>query len=276
MRPSRTWYKAIERSARRRPGVIGVVCSLLLWIAVSKWKMIGPTLVASPIEVARVLKQSAIGRISQEENIFIQVSATIARVLIGWVLSLVAGVLLGAVLGVATRIYQTCEPILEFVRSIPPIMVFPLFLVAFNYGEQAYLFTIIFGCIPLIALTVARGFQQMSYVRLEILTMFRVPKRVRVLARFMEVLPSGVLAARLAFSICIIVAVVSEMVFTPRNDLAIGSLAKQAEMAFHTPVFFAALLVIGIVGYAGNLGIRKCEERLGFVKERNISDRSQE
>jgi NitT/TauT family transport system permease protein len=255
----------------RHPGIVGVSLCLLLWLAVARWQIIGPTLIASPIEVARVIADSASGHISRDENVFIQTYATIKRVLIGWSIALVVGIIIGALLGLASAAYDAVEPVVEFFRSIPPIMLFPLFLVAFNYGEEAYVSTIAFGCVPLIALTVARGFQQTSIVRLELLKVFRVPRKVRTLAQFMEVLPSCVLAARLAFSISIIVAVVSEMVFTPRNGTALGSLAKNAEIAFHTPVFIAAMLTIGLFGYGGNLTIRKIEERLGFARPSTTS-----
>lgn len=257
----------------KHPGILGVSFCLLLWFVVVRWHIIGPTLIASPSEVVRVVIDSASARISRDENVFIQTYATIKRVLVGWSIALVVGIIVGALLGLLSAAYDAIEPVVEFFRSIPPIMLFPLFLVAFNYGEEAYISTIAFGCVPLVTLTVARGFQQTSLVRLELLKVFRVPKRVRTFAQFMEVLPSCVLAARLAFSISIIVAVVSEMVFTPRDGTALGSLAKNAEIAFHTPVFIAAILVIGLFGYAGNVAIRKLEERLGIARTNAISRR---
>lgn len=265
------WWKYLQLGLYKHPGILGTSGCFLLWIVVTHWRLIGPTLIASPMEVIHVIADSASGRLSRGENVFIQASATIARILVGWSLSLLAGIIVGAILGLVATAYRMVEPVIEFFRSIPPIMVFPLFLVTFNFGEEAYVSTIAFGCIPLVALTVARGFQQMSSVRLEILKVFRVSTKVRLLAELMEILPSCVLAARLAFSISIIVAVVSEMVFTPRNGMALGTLAKEAEIAFQTPVLIAAVLIIGLFGYAGNIGIRKLEERLGYAKANGTS-----
>ena len=245
------------------PGFLGVFCFLLFWFIVCRWRLVGSTLIASPQEVYRVVADSARSRLPPEDNLFTQTFATIGRILLGWSLSLGIGITLGAIFGLVSAVYKIIEPLVEFFRSIPPVMVFPLLLVMFNYSEKAYVSTIAFGCIPLVILTVVRGFQQMSYIRLELLKTFQVSNKVRLLAAFMEILPSFVLAARLAFSISIIIAVVSEMVFTPRNGRAIGSLAKNAEIAFQTPVFISALLIIGLFGYAGNFGIRKLEERLG-------------
>jgi ABC-type nitrate/sulfonate/bicarbonate transport system permease component len=44
----------------------------------------------------------------------------------------------------------------------------------------------------------------------------------------MEIAPSAFLGARITFSMSLVIAVVSEMIFTPRSGLAIGSLAKRA------------------------------------------------
>jgi ABC-type nitrate/sulfonate/bicarbonate transport system permease component len=264
------WWKYSKVTLTRFPRITGALCCLLLWLIVSRLGLIGPTLIATPMEVARIIIDSALARLSEDENVFFHAGATIVRVLIGWSLSLLFGICIGAILGLTSTAYKIIEPVVDFFRSIPPIMVFPLFLVAFNYGEEAYISTIVFGCTPLVALTVARGFQQMSVVRLELLKVYRASTKVRLLAKMMEVLPSCILAARLAFSISIIIAVVSEMVFTPRNGKALGTLAKEAEIAFHTPIFITATLIIGLFGYAVNFGIGWLEERLGPAPSKGI------
>jgi ABC-type nitrate/sulfonate/bicarbonate transport system permease component len=255
----------------RHPGFFGAAFCFAVWFIISKLGLVGPTLIASPLEVWRVLLDSASGKIIIEENVFIQTWATIGRVLSGWSISLLIGIAIGALVGLTSQTYKALEPVIEFFRSIPPIMAFPLFLVLFNYNEGAYISTIAFGCIPLVVLTVARGFQQVSVVRLELLTVFRSSWKIRILSQFMEVLPSCVLAARLSLSISIIVAIVSEMVFTPRDGKALGSLAKQAEIAFHTPVFIAAVIIIGTFGYTCNVVIRKFERRIGYSGNKSSS-----
>ena len=67
------------------------------------------------------------------------------------------GIILGLILGGVKRALSIFEPVVDFTRSIPPILAFPLFLVAFNYAKGAYVWTVVFGCLPIVILTVSKG-----------------------------------------------------------------------------------------------------------------------
>jgi len=138
-------------------------------------------------------------------------------------------------------------------------MAFPLLLIAFNFGTPAYIWAIAFGCLPIVILTVARGVQSLDHTRQELLVLHQVAKPIRLLASVVEILPSTFLAARVTFSFSLIVALVTEMVFTPRSGLGLGSLAKDSEISFDTPTFYACVLVLGIFGYGVNVLLRHAE-----------------
>ncbi|MCZ7679934.1 MAG: ABC transporter permease subunit [Sandaracinaceae bacterium] len=177
-------------------------------------------------------------------------------------ISLGVGLLIGLGVGARRLVYAGTEPLIEVARSVPPIMLFPVLLVAFDFADSAYVGTIVFGCTPVMVITVARGMQALSRSKLEVLHLHRARAAVRALALVMEILPSVVLGARVTLSIALVIAVVTEMVFTPRSGIALGALAKEAEIAFDTPVLYAALVVIASVGYLANVTLRALEERL--------------
>jgi ABC-type nitrate/sulfonate/bicarbonate transport system permease component len=244
----------------RHSGLVGVLCMLLVWVILSR--LLGNTLVAKPWEVARALYDSLRGTVPSDQNIILHAAWTLKRSIAGWLISLFLGGVLGILLGSSSAIYRITEPVVEFARAIPPILAFPLLLVVFNYGEEAYIWSIIYGSVAIIILSVARGVQSISPERTDTLKVFKIQGSLKTFALFMEIFPSLVLGARLAFSVSLIVAVVTEMVFTPRNGLALGAMVKDAEMAFRTQIFYGAIIVIGTFGYLGNVAMRKLENYL--------------
>ncbi len=232
---------------------ISVMFILLLWGVVTSFALIDQTLLAGPVETFRVIIAG--------DQIFIHAWHTIIRALEGWSVALVLGGFIGLAIGMAGNFFKAIEPLMEFLRAIPPVMAFPLFLVGFNYGEGAYIWTVIFGCFPIMMLTVSRGFQQISKDKLELLALYHVKKRLRLMSCFMESLPHIFLGGRLTLSFALVIAVVTEMIFTPRSGFALGALARDAEINFDTPTFYAAVLVIGGFGYFANVALRKIHQK---------------
>ena len=109
----------------------------------------------------------------KSEKFHVHTIATIKRALTGWFVAGVFGILIGVIIGSVYRLYTSTEIVSEFIRAIPPILAFPLLLVAFNYGEQAYIWTIIFGCFPVMLLTVAKGVADVPQSRIDVLKVFQ-------------------------------------------------------------------------------------------------------
>jgi ABC-type nitrate/sulfonate/bicarbonate transport system permease component len=257
---------------RRRQGLVAGLLLLIVWHLVSKFGFIGSTLLATPSEVWAVLIRSLLGRTKHGANVFHHAYWTAERALIGCAISVLIGSVIGGLLGGVRVLYRTFEPIVEFARAIPPVMAFPLLLVAFNFGEPAYIWTIVYGGAPVVIITVAQGVHAIPRPRLEMLKINEVSRGVWALVMFMEILPACVLGARLAFSFSLIIAVVTEMVFTPRNGYGLGSVAKDAEIAFETPEFYCLVIVVGILGYVANVVIKELERTMAGNSRRELTD----
>jgi len=122
--------------------------------------------------------------------------------------------------------------------------------------------TIVFGTVPVMALTVARGTQALDVGRIRLLKIFGARRLVVGIALVLDALPAYFLGARLAFAIALVISVVSEMVFRPGSGLAIGALSKDYQMNFETPRIYACVILVGLVGYVGNLLLRLLEDYL--------------
>jgi ABC-type nitrate/sulfonate/bicarbonate transport system permease component len=59
---------------------------------------------------------------------------SLARLLAGFALATVLGVALGVVVGSSRRLRAACEPVLEFLRAIPPPVLVPIFILVAGIG----------------------------------------------------------------------------------------------------------------------------------------------
>ncbi|WP_338430900.1 ABC transporter permease [Synechococcus elongatus] len=248
----------MKQIARRYPLLFILPVLFLIWQITAGYGLVGKSLLANPKEVIEVLLQGFYPS-SGGQAIYAHALETIARALSGWSLSLIIGLILGTILGISSLTYRSSEPILEFIRAIPPIMFFPLFLVAFDFGSPAYIWTITIGCLPIMTLSVSRGIQNLDYSRLELLKVHDVASSIRTLASVIEILPSALFGARLTLSLSLIISVVTEMVFSPKTGYALGALAKDSQISFETAKFYACILILGTFGYFMNAIIRQIE-----------------
>ena len=249
------------RFLRSHPYAVTTIVLLAGWYLITRGGLVGKSLLASPSEVVAVLADG-FHPTGQAKAVYHHAWDTACRGLAGWGIALGLGSLAGLVMGMSSIIYRACEPLVEFARAIPPIMAFPLLLVACDFGPASYVWTIAIGCLPIMLLSVSRGIQHMDHARLDLLDMHGASRPLRIAISVIEILPATLFGARLTFSISLIVTVVTEMVFTPRSGFALGALAKDAQISFDTPTFYACILILGSYGYAANALIRHCEWRL--------------
>jgi sulfonate transport system permease protein len=257
----------MKRLVKRFPVVVTIPLLLLVWWTLARYELVGKSLLASPGEVLAVLGR-AFHPDGANEALFHHARDSLLRALAGWSVSLAFGLLIGLFLGFNPIAHRAVEPVLEFCRSIPPVMAFPPLLVAFSFGEPAYVWAIAVGCLPIAVLTIARGVQSLDRTRGDLLAVHQVARPVRVAATAVEILPSTFLAARVIFSFSIIIALVTEMVFSPRSGFALGALAKDAEVSFDTPTFYACVVVLATYGYSVNALLRRIEWWLSGQKTR--------
>jgi len=239
--------------------LLGFLLLFMIWSLSVYFELLGLTLLAPPSEVFHSIILALSDNAQKGEKVFEHLIFTLDRTFQGWLLASFIGVIVGLVVSINRKIELTFEPIFEFFRSIPPILAFPLFLVAFNYRNDAYIWTIFFGSLPIMILTITKNIKLISKEKIQILKIYKTDNFIYFSSMAMEILPSILLGLRLTFSISLIIAIVTEMVMTPQNGWALGALARDAEMNFDTPLFYASVIAIGTVGFIINVLLKYLE-----------------
>jgi nitrate/nitrite transport system permease protein len=95
-----------------------------------------------------------------EGGIGVQLFTSLQRVALGYVLAAIVGVSIGLIIGVNTFLRRGFDPMIQVLRTIPPLAWLPIALAIFQDGQPASLFLIFITAIWPIVINTAVGVQQ--------------------------------------------------------------------------------------------------------------------
>lgn len=129
------------------------------WALLAKLKVWPPYLFPAPWQVAE-----AIWAGFKDQSFLIGITVTMKRMLIGYSLSVVLGMILG--IGVASNRFleETVGPLLVSLQSLPSICWVPLAILWFGLTEKAILFVVLMGCILSVTIAMEDGRKQMPKI----------------------------------------------------------------------------------------------------------------
>lgn len=185
---------------------------------------------------------------------------SLGRLLAGWLLAVVAGIAIGVLLGSSRRARDYLEPIVHFLRAIPPPALIPVFIVLLGIGDAMKVALIAFGVAWPIILNTADGVASVEPVLLDTARAFRLTGRERLLGVVLPAAAPRIFAGlRVSLSIAVILMVISELVATLDG---VGFELVQAQRSFRTLDAWAIVLLLGIIGYALNALLAAVERRV--------------
>jgi len=140
--------------------IIGILGIIILWQIISLLGFFNPIYFASPYEVF-----TEIIKIFSHSNIYLDIFSTLKRVIITIVLSGIIGIPIGIMLGYFSNIYKYFGRVTDFLRSIPPIVIYPLLLIILGPGDSSRIGVAIFGSVIVLILIISKGLFQQSQLR---------------------------------------------------------------------------------------------------------------
>jgi ABC-type nitrate/sulfonate/bicarbonate transport system permease component len=175
---------------------------------------------------------------------------SLGRLLVGWSIAAVAGVVIGVLLGRSQRALDYVDPLIQFSRAIPPPAAIPVFIVLFKLGDTMRISVIIFGVIWSILLNAIEGARSVEAVQLDIARVFRLTAAERLLRIVLPAAAPKIFAGlRISLSMSLILMVVSEMIGSTDG---IGFMLNDAKSSFMLPDMWACIVLLGFLGYAFN------------------------
>ncbi|MFI6274396.1 ABC transporter permease [Streptomyces sp. NPDC050988] len=199
---------------------------------------------------------------------------SVLRLSAGYACAAVAGVALGTVIGSYRRVRAVCEPVLEFLRAVPPPVLVPVIMLFAGFGDTMKIAVIASGCVWPILLNTVEGVRAVDSVMSETARSYGITGVARLRHVVLRSASPQIFAGlRQALSIGIILMVISEM-FAASNGL--GFTVVQFQRGFAIPEMWTGILLLGLLGFVLSVVFRLVERRvLGWYHgSRDVSRRS--
>lgn len=229
------------------PGITGTLLCIFLWDAVVRLGFVDSFFVPTPLETVATLFALLYGG-----TLFVDIIATIGRVLLVCALAIPLGISLGLVCGSSPYLYRATAPLVDFFRSTPSTALFPLFLILFGITDASKIAVATFASAIIVLFNTAYGVQHVHQSRVLATTLMGATrKQLFWHILWFESLPFTFVGIRSAVSMSFIVIVVTEMFIGTTSGL--GKEIITAQITYEVPTMYAIILLCGMLGYAVNL-----------------------
>lgn len=213
------------------------------WEAACRLGWLPPLFMPAPSEVVKALNTLLV-----DGKLVAHVTASLKRIVSGWILGSIAGVAIGFAMGIFVVARSVGLPIVSALFPIPKIALLPLFILWFGIGEPSKIATIGLGVFfP----TVVSAFSAVDNVPRNLIRMaqsFGLSTRMIV---FKVILPGampGILAGfRITSSIALILVVSAEMIGA---QVGIGAFVLAAGNLMQIDQLIAGVVMLSLLGLA--------------------------
>lgn len=169
------------------------------------------------------------------------------RVLIGFLIASVVGIVLGFLMGLFTPVNKMLSSLVNILRPIPVIALIPIFIIILGIGEPANISIIIIGALWPVLLNTLAGVLSVDRKLLEVAYVYRISRRKII---FRIVLPSALYhiltGLRLGIGGAWVSVVAAEMIGATSGIAYMIMFAKSLAQAAN---MYVLVLVIGVIGF---------------------------
>jgi NitT/TauT family transport system permease protein len=233
--------RKISRTQYAVLAVLGLLVFLLLWSFLSYGGLVKPFFLPSPTSVL-----SAILRLFSEGNLVQDIFASIYRILLGFIVSLIISVPIGIALGLSRKFEALTEPLIAFFRYIPPSAFIPLAIIWFGLGEGSKIIIIFLGVAPYLTLLIADIVINIRRELVDVaLTLGATQKDILLKVIVPASLPGIWDSFRIMIGAAWTFVIIAEIVGASSG---LGHLMVESQRFLRTDNIFAGIVVIGFLG----------------------------
>jgi ABC-type nitrate/sulfonate/bicarbonate transport system permease component len=194
------------------------------------------------------------------ERVGSDVVPSLVRLALGYGIACVVAVAAGLALGLSRPLRRATDPIVQFLRSIPPPALLPFGILVLGVGTSMKVFIIAFVCLWPVLLNTIDGVAGVDPTLRETARVYGIEPRDRLLQVTLPAAAPQIFAGmRTSLSLALILMVISEMVASTNG---IGYFVLQSQRSFAIPEMWSGILLLGILGYVLNAVFLLVERRV--------------
>lgn len=188
------------------------------------------------------------------------IGISVYRVLSGVFYGALVGIPLGFAMGLSSVARGLFDPIVEFMRPIPPLALIPLIILWFGIGEFAKIFLLFLASLFIMTIAARSGVANVRVSKVHAAYSLGA-SRLQILRHVIlpNALPEIFTGLRTAMGVCWGTVVAAELVAA---DQGVGSMIMIAKNFLQTDTVVIGIVIIGIIGYSIELIMRWLERVL--------------
>lgn len=231
---------------------------LLIWHLASTLGWVSPVFLPPPSAVVRALwRLLDVGYV--DSTLLQHMGASLARVFAALAFSILVGVPAGLVMATSPIGRGLLDPVIEFLRPLPPLAYLPLVIIWFGIGETAKVLVILLAMVPAITIATAAGVRGASKSQVNAARAFGATRTQLLLHVLLpSAVPSILTGIRIALGAGWTTLVAAELVAAGRG---LGYMIQSAAQFLVTDVVIAGILVISAIAFAFEALLRFVEHR---------------
>jgi len=238
---------------------ISVAIVLALWEIAGRLGWIDPLILPTPSDIG-LTTWDILQHGYRQTPLWQHVLISLARALAAFVSASLIGIPLGVAMGMIPTLNAVLDPFVQFLRPLPKLALIPLVILWFGIGEVSKLFlifiavflTVVVGAVTAVA-TVKQGriraAQSLGVSHFQLFRYVVLPHAV----------PELLVAVRLALGIGWTTLIAAEMI---ASEAGLGWMVVNAASYLRTDVVMLGIFLLGITGYALDVGIVKLQKVL--------------
>jgi len=222
---------------------------IVIWSILSYGGLVSPIFIPTPGAVLM-----AVVSLYQKFNLLQDIWASVFRISFGFGLAAAIAVPLGIYFAMNKVGEAVVEPVLSFIRYLPPSALLPLFLLWFGIGETSKILLICFGVMPYIAFMT---YDVVAGIRKELVEAAytlgannrQITWKVIVPASLPGIWDTLRINIGAAWTFLILAEIVA-------SSIGLGHLIITSQRFIKTPNVIGAIIIIGLLGYATDLAFK--------------------
>ncbi len=188
------------------------------------------------------------------------VTWSLIRVVFGFALGCLFGIPLGFAMGLNSWLRGWFEPIVEFMRPVPPLALIPLIIIWFGIGEQGKISLLFLAALWIMTIAARAGVSGVNIAKIHAAYSLGATKK-QILSKVIlpNSLPEIFTGARVAMGVCWGTVVAAELVAAEKGA---GKMIIAASKFQLTDIVIIGIIIIGIIGYGIDVLMRMAENKL--------------
>ncbi|MFB2552572.1 ABC transporter permease subunit [Ensifer soli] len=236
-----------------------VLAILALWGIAASQRWVSPVFLPSPLQVAKALYALTLDGFV-DSTLAEHVGASLKRIFGGLAVAVVIGIPAGLSIGTSRIGRGILDPIVEFLRPLPPLAYLPLVIIWAGIGETSKITVIALSMLPSIILSTSAGVRAVSKDHVNAARSFGAT-RTQVLRDVVlpSAFPSILTGIRIALGAGWTTLVAAELVAATSG---LGFMIQSAAQFLVTDVLIAGIIVIAAIAIVLEWASRWLERRL--------------